>query len=320
MNKKTLDFLRAVYLKVFKRGHNGVDYDNVDLKNQEASNLIKRKLLSNEPVMICRFGSVELGCVGNYKSIKENQGAKFKYISDQIDPYWWDDRLITAMSNNAGFFPATPPMLEKFALSLLEDMRQVDILGSWLEREKVFAKELAHVTRVQIGDLHPYNHENPWSEALKGKKVLVIHPFEDSIKNQFAKRELIFKDQRILPPFELKTIKAVQSIANNKTPFKTWFDALDHMKKQIDQMDFDIAIIGCGAYGFPLAAHVKRIGKKAVHLGGATQVLFGIIGKRWEEDEANNYVMTHFANEHWVRPLATETPSGIEKVEAGCYW
>ncbi|WP_342646851.1 hypothetical protein [Mucilaginibacter sp. CSA2-8R] len=320
MNTVTLDFLRKVYRKAFNRGYNGVNYATVDVKNQEASDLIKSRLLSDEPVMICRFGSIELDCVANYISINKNKGAWFKYISGKIDAYWWQDNIISAMSNNAGFFPSNPSTLEKFSLSMIEDMKQVDILGSWLEKEKLFTKELAHATRVQIGDLHPYNHANPWSEALKDKKVLVIHPFEDSIKSQFSKRDLIFKDQRILPPFELKTIKAVQSIANNKTPFKTWFDALDYMKEQIDKTDFDIAILGCGAYGFPLAAHIKRIGKKAVHLGGPTQVLFGIIGKRWEEDKVNSYVMTHFANEHWVRPSATETPSGIKNVEAGCYW
>ena len=50
------------------------------------------------------------------------------------------------------------------------------------------------------------------------------------------------------------------------------------MKNQIVKTDFDIAIIGAGAYGFSLAAFIKKIGKKAVHLGGPTQVLFGIKG------------------------------------------
>ena len=55
------------------------------------------------------------------------------------------------------------------------------------------------------------------------------------------------------------------------------------MKAQIDKEDFDICLIGAGAYGFPLAAYVKRKGKKAVHLGGALQLLFGIKGSRWED-------------------------------------
>ena len=53
-------------------------------------------------------------------------------------------------------------------------------------------------------------------------------------------------------------------------------------------------------------------------MGGYTQLLFGILGKRWE---------THFpeifkyANlEYWTRPQDKEKPKGFEKVEGGCYW
>ena len=73
-----------------------------------------------------------------------------------------------------------------------------------------------------------------------------------------------------MPDFDLITIKAVQSLGGGEQ-FQSWFDALDWMKAEIDKHDYDICLIGCGAYGFPLAAHVKRLGKKAFHLGGALQ-------------------------------------------------
>lgn len=76
-------------------------------------------------------------------------------------------------------------------------------------------------------------------------------------------------------------IRAVQSLGGN-SQFKDWFEALEYMKTEIDKVDYDICLIGAGAYGFPLAAHVKRQGKQGVHLGGALQLLFGIKGKRWE--------------------------------------
>ena len=62
--------------------------------------------------------------------------------------------------------------------------------------------------------------------------------------------------------------------------FNTWFDALDYMKSEIDKYDYDVCLIGCGAYGFPLATHVKHNGKQAIHLGGTLQLLFGIKGNR----------------------------------------
>ena len=111
-------------------------------------------------------------------------------------------------------------------------------------------------------------------------------------------------------------IKAVQSLAGEKNPFENWFQALEFMKDQILKKDFDIALIGCGAYGFPLAAHVKKIGKQAIHMGGSLQILFGIKGKRWD----NHPVISKFYNEHWVRPRAEDKPKKSHLVEDDCYW
>lgn len=165
----------------------------------------------------------------------------------------------------------------------------------------------------------------PWSARLKGKKVLVIHPFERSIRMQYEKnREKLFSNKPeqadILPEFELKTIKAVQTIAGERDDrFKDWFEALDWMKSECHKMDFDVAIIGCGAYGFNLAAEIKRMGKIVIHLGGVTQILFGIKGKRWENGGCGKE-MNQYMNSYWVRPLEEEKPKGSNEVEGGCYW
>ncbi|MBD0726565.1 hypothetical protein B6A10_15435 [Flavobacterium sp. L1I52] len=55
----------------------------------------------------------------------------------------------------------------------------------------------------------------------------------------------------------------------------------------------------------------KIIGKKSVHLGGATQILFGIIGKRWELE----YDMSDFFNVHWIRPNSNEKPKKLIKLK-----
>jgi hypothetical protein len=164
--------------------------------------------------------------------------------------------------------------------------------------------------------------------ALEGKKILVVHPFDDIINFQYQKRGLLFENKNTLPSFEsLTTIKAIQSLGEADDRFLDWFEALDHMKEEINCVDFDICLIGAGAYGFPLAAHVKRMGKKAVHLGGSLQLLFGIIGKRWEDP---NYgvkewgipkgTYSNLINEFWVRPGNNNKPKNAEQVEGACYW
>lgn len=113
---------------------------------------------------------------------------------------------------------------------------------------------------------------------MQGKRVLAIHPFEKSIQAQYLRREQLFPGTNVLPQFELMTVKAVQSAAGNPVEFATWAEALTSMQQKIDQLDFDVALIGSGGYGLPLAAHVKSLGKQSIHMGGALQILFGIKG------------------------------------------
>ena len=118
----------------------------------------------------------------------------------------------------------------------------------------------------------------------------------------------------------------MQSLGGNTNDFKDWFEALSFMEEEIDKQDYDICLLGCGAYGLPLAAHVKRKGKKAVHIGGTLQLLFGIWGARWENPQygaqlfGTDRLYTTLLNEHWVRPGEEYRPSNYKDVDKGCYW
>jgi len=103
-------------------------------------------------------------------------------------------------------------------------------------------------------------------------------------------------------------------MAGTKTEFDTWFDAYHWMCDQIKDIDFEVAIIGCGAYGLPLAAYVKSLGKKAIHLAGATQILFGIKGNRWDSIP----FFQGLYNDSWVRCSPQDVPTSPAKYQA--YW
>ncbi|WP_395074205.1 hypothetical protein [Flavobacterium sp.] len=289
---------------------------------QESSDLIYDILASNKPCMISRLGNVEFKCVYFYKINKNNIFKKYikyiKYIIGDIDDVDWTPKMKHELQHNAGFFTATSENLEKFSQRMLKDIVNIDILASGIDYENEFKEELKNAATIGFEDLNSYNHKNPWSRVLKNKKVLVIHPFAESIQSQYKRREFLFENKEVLPDFELITYKPVQSIAGNfeSTGFKDWFEALSKMENDIGKIDFDIAIIGCGAYGLPLASFVKKIGKQGVHIGGAVQILFGIIGRRWETE----YDLTEHINEYWIRPSSSEIPKNFKNVEEGCYW
>ena len=282
--------------------------------------IFKEKINGPLPVMIARYGSVELTCVLAYilsRSHKSYFEKASGFIKGEIPAFWFGHKNRTEICSNAGFFPNDKKLITRFCKKMQEDVKEVDILLSWLKGEEYILPFLPkNCTVMSLWAVEPFFQEVPWTMCLQGKKVLVIHPFAKSIARQYHNRHKIFPGKQVLPEMELKTFKAVQTIANNDAPFETWFDALDYMKQEIEKIDFDIALIGAGAYGFPLAAHIKRMGKKAVHIGGSLQLYFGIIGLRWEQ-------IPHFKalfNEHWVRPLPEEYPQNHLKVEGGVYW
>ena len=305
-----------------------------DCDRQSSNDKIYELLATGEPCMIARFGTTEINAINNYLTVHSNKSFLKKcleYITDNTHTPWWNAKHFHTMNIYSGIFPEGQETAERFSERYLQDIPEIDLLACHQYYEK-FMPLRDDIKRVQLEMLYPFFVERPWSRILKGKKVLVIHPFEDSIKTQYARRELLFDNPDILPEFDLITLKAVQTVAGNKSEFNDWFEALAYMEKKMDSIDYDIAIIGCGAYGLPLAAHAKRMGKQSVHLAGGTQLLFGILGNRWTGTYKKtgvwhyrpgidvNIDYTPLFNEHWIYPLAVDTPKNTQAVEGSCYW
>ena len=63
------------------------------------------------------------------------------------------------------------------------------------------------------------------------------------------------------------------------------------------------------------------MGKKGFHLGGSLQLLFGIRGRRWEDENYNSeYNYAALINNYWVKPDKQEKPENADIVEGSCYW
>lgn len=324
-----LKILHRLYVKMFVPPFNAArDISNIITDPDKASAEIYRLLTNDKPCMIARFGSVELMNVNNSRSITRHKHSVWNYITHKEREWWWNELNCQQMQTNAGFFPNTKENLFKFGRLICEDVRNLDFLGSWIE-EELFASDIipTNIAKALLLYLEPYWSSKPWTKALEGKRVVVVHPFAKLIEQQYQNhRSELFANPDVLPLFELRTVQAVQSIGGDNQDFTDWFEALEWMKQEVDKEDYDIALIGCGAYGFPLAAHVKRQGKKAVHLGGALQLLFGIRGNRWDDPQygvqefgKEGTYLTLF-NEHWVYPDSSFRPKNAEQVEGACYW
>ena len=282
-------------------------YYGQKIKGQKFTNdFIASSIQSGKPFMVARYGDVELRTI--VYTVQKRMGWRNEV----------PERIKKILNNNAGFFPATDENMFKFGDVMLEASKSVDLFATWYN---IMEDYVIHYTSPKSElcvpeFIDPFRSSDPWTKALKGKKVLVVHPFSESIQKQYQIREKLYDNPNMLPEFELITYKAIQTQAGETCEFATWFDALDKMFSDIEKLDFDIAILGCGAYGFPLAAKIKNIGKQAIHLGGATQILFGIKGARWEAKPE----VSKLFNEYWVRPSESERPKNANRVENACYW
>ena len=274
------------------------------LENAEQAGVrIEAALRGGAPFCAGRMGHVEARLLGEWQL---RQGR-------------WSRATRLEAHNNAGIFPLSDSGLAAFASAYGQALAAVDLLGFWQSDHQA-----ALVTGLErppalcpLPALEPFRQKRPWSEALAGRSVLVVHPFTASIAAQYERHGgALFADPRVLPPFQLQVLRPPLTHAPRTEGFASWGEALASLEASALSLSFDVALVGCGAYGLPLAAGLRRQGRQAIHLGGALQLLFGILGRRWDGDPA----IQRLRNDRWIRPGAEETPSTAAAIEGGCYW
>lgn len=270
-------------------------------------------LKSGKPFAGGRLGHTE--CVIAYEYCRMCLG-----IQDSFSERWKQYLLTTS-----GFFQdggSEKKDIERYAEMTISALRDMDMHFVWnLRGEAFLLGNYANPASIFInkGIVQTPWHEQgrTWMSGLCGKKVLVISPFSESIKVQYAKRKKLFTNENNLPDFNLTTYQSLETQMGDSKGFKDWFEAYQYMETEILQMEFDIAIVGCGAYGYPLTAAIKKAGKQAIEMCSSTQLMFGIKAKRWER-ENNKFVMKWW-NDAWIYPLETP-PQYYKEIEDGAYW
>lgn len=290
----------------------------------ETSDYIYNLLESGKPCLITRYGDYELMRIEKYLGHSDPKRNFWRYITGQIPQYWWNNDEYLHLG-----WPVDQDFLCQYAQRNLEDSKIVDVLGSWKPSEYWLEKYNYLPTdtfRTHLLYLEPWLSSRPWSRYLKGKRVLVIHMFKDTIEDQYYNhRTELFEDPDVLPEFaSLRIIKSIM-ISETQGLYKDWFDILEYYKKEMDKEPYDVVLISCSTPGFCLAAHAKRTGHQAFHLGGALQLMFGIKGKRWENPRYASDLQLGYNpylklfNDSWVKPKDTDIAQSLRKVENGCY-
>ncbi len=148
--------------------------------------------------------------------------------------------------------------------------------------------EMFEDVKFQYIDYHHYIEKpniffNSILPVFNNKKILVVSPFTDLIKDQSLKINDLHKINENYDFLYLKTsITYFDSDKNDylNAPNSNFFETIKEYQKEIEGIDFDLAILGCGTYAHFLGDYIKKIGKKAIYVGGVLPVYFGIFGDR----------------------------------------
>lgn len=270
---------------------------------EQAGLRIEAALRRGAPFCAARMGHVEARLLGEWRLRRGR----------------WSRATRREAHHNAGVFPLSDAGLEAFAITYLAALEQVDLLGFWQsDHQAALVAGLEPAPALcPLAALEPFRQRRPWSQALAGRSVLVVHPFAASIAAQYGRHGgALFEDPRVLPRFRLQVLRPPLTHAPRTEGFASWSEALGRLQDQALGRAFDVALVGCGAYGLPLAAAIRRDGRQAIHLGGALQLLFGIHGRRWDGDGQ----IQQLSNARWIRPSSRETPDTAASIEGGCYW
>jgi hypothetical protein len=156
----------------------------------------------------------------------------------------------------------------------------------------------------------------PWTHALKGKKILIISAFIESIQSKISVREKIYGID-LFPECTFCFIKPPQTQGEN--PSRDWMEELQDFNKELDTIgDYDIALVSAGGYGNLICGEIFKRGRSAIYIGGVLQMYFGILGTRWERERPE--IVKLYLNEYWSRPMDSEKPTGHNAIEGSCYW
>ena len=285
------------------------------LSYRASVDFIRAGILSGKPFMAGKIGTGDNETMLRYMDIHDNESVfikTLKLFAGQRRPFWWDNSIRAGIGVCAGVFPPTVDGIEEFCRIYETYIPEMDGFASCADGEsRIHARYCPNATPLHYGALFPLHEGWTWLDALKGKRVLVVHPYVKTIVSQYriAQKYSLHSGIPPLPTFDLQCYRPVNSIGGKSADFACWHDALCHMIEEVSNLDFDIALVGCGVYGVPLSVHIKRMGRVAIHTGGATQLIFGIKGRHY--DQCGMY------NEYWVRATGEDVPSNMGLIENG---
>ena len=271
---------------------------------------------SNKPIFIARLGGNETDLVRRYIILKNLVGNEENNTNKLIEQLNKDKEFIDlskSIKKYAGFYDTKNDInnIIKFCELYIKGCKNCDATSfsnafllsyyfydsSWQYYVNNNTKDqydtmisVIYKNNINIYDYTFFESVMPFLETFryiaKDKKILILNSFSESIELQKKQLNKLINNYRF-PNCTIITYKTPITYNENGKPFMSFphndfFETIENIQNDIKVIDFDIALLSCGAYSMFLGSFIKDTGKQAIYIGGILQIYFGIMGSRFK--------------------------------------
>ena len=312
-------FILSMYgYDITKKFHNNIYDDDIGIQ------VLCKQISNQDKFCISRIGGIEYDAYGHYLLYGYDPNSIFYKNMFKYCGYYdldnkkniYDEYMIKYQEC------LRSSSLIMVANSKLESsMKFLSVSNQYFMKDVIYPTSdnilstITHIPKISYGILESFNYFGTFYPMLDNKKILIISPFEEEIRLQLEIKDQLFDKNIKYPNFaKVEYINTYLTTNNYTTPHRNWKETYNYYKDIINTKDFEICLLICGAYAYPLSNYIyNTLNKSCIHIGGIGQLFFGIRGGRYN----NLTYFTRMMNDNWIYPhqIINKNSDGVENYD-----
>jgi hypothetical protein len=218
--------------------------------------------------------------------------------------------IFSEMKNTLGIQLTNRKSINNYSNQYLKAFEDCDMYGGWepwgseynkIKKSHDSIRTLYTTKQIlwaRVFDIYNYIQSNPWTLALKGKRILIISLFADEMREKDNNRDKIYGID-LFPECKIMYIKPPHTHGDMSSHVFT--EELREFNRHLDAIsgNYDVALVSAKGYGNLICSHIYDTLHSAINIGDVLQMYFGIIYQENMIKYAD--VLRCYINIHWTR-------------------
>ena len=275
--------------------------------NKLISEALKNNLKYDKSWNICSMNPLIMTLTVQFVQLQQLEKANtfmLNNLSQQIN------QNIVKLKQQEGIQFQSQKEFENFCVNNLEYMKNANINlafrhmdHGYYKVEKIqneYIKLIKNINTkiIPYDALYIYNflHETPWTRLLRGKKILIVAPHVDKIKERVKSK---IYDINLFPDCKFVFVDSPKTYSNHESNniesnINVLMDRINNIKDE-----FDVALLGCNGYSNIISGLLKNINKSSIVVGNLLYMWFGVYTK--QDLTHRSDILKINMNKDWVK-------------------